>query len=292
VAGAGGRLSYSSAAGESGRRPQRRFSVARLKPVSSHSVSSGTPAARAAMIRSHAVSVAFRDSPAALIAVWPPLALLLIVELISRIPVHSRSLAAARIIATAVIAGIAAWVSYWHMVGVAARYGETGAAPYLIPVSVDGLIVVASICLVELGGRIRISDTSPNRTLATRFDYAAPIGPLPEPQRLQSLKAASVAASEKRRRVRHYSLIRRGQVTHPKTRVITVQEPRQDPRATHEIDLVVSAIKGAQPGLGQRRIAHLAGTSDSTVRRALRHSAADGPTHSGGRISGLESASA
>ena len=88
------------------------------------------------------------------IAAWPPLALLLTVELISRVPVHRRSLAAARLVATATIAGIAAWVSYWHMVGVAARYGEEGAAPYLLPLSVDGLIVVASICLVELGSRI------------------------------------------------------------------------------------------------------------------------------------------
>jgi hypothetical protein len=88
------------------------------------------------------------------IAAWPPLALLLTVELISRVPVHRRWLAAARLIATATIAGIAAWVSYWHMAGVASRYGETGASPYLLPLSVDGLIVVASICLVELGGRI------------------------------------------------------------------------------------------------------------------------------------------
>jgi len=88
------------------------------------------------------------------IAAWPPLALLLTVELISRVPVHRRSLAFARLLATATIAGIAAWVSYWHMAGVAARYGETGASPFLLPLSVDGLIVVASICLVELGGRI------------------------------------------------------------------------------------------------------------------------------------------
>ncbi|WP_422770655.1 DUF2637 domain-containing protein [Plantactinospora sp. WMMC1484] len=96
-----------------------------------------------------------RDNPISqAIAAWPPLALLLTVELISRVPVHRRSLAFARLAATAIIAGIAAWVSYWHMVGVAARYGETGASPYLLPLSVDGLIVVASICLVELGGRI------------------------------------------------------------------------------------------------------------------------------------------
>jgi hypothetical protein len=99
------------------------------------------------------------------IAAWPPLALLITVELIARVPVHRRWLAAARLITTAVIAGIAAWVSYWHMAGVAARYGETGASPYLLPVSVDGLIVVASICLVELSGRpVRVS-TPPAQVL-------------------------------------------------------------------------------------------------------------------------------
>lgn len=95
------------------------------------------------------------------ISAWPPLALLLTVELTSRIPMHKRSLAALRVLATVAIAGIAAWVSYWHMAGVADRYGETGASPYLLPVSVDGLIVVASISLVELAARIRtVEDTT------------------------------------------------------------------------------------------------------------------------------------
>src|SRR3954453_17647997 len=94
------------------------------------------------------------------IAAWPPLALLLTVELISRVPVHRRSLAAVRLGATAAIAGIAAWVSYWHMAGVAARYGETGAAAYLLPISVDGLVVVASISLVDIRGRIRAPATA------------------------------------------------------------------------------------------------------------------------------------
>jgi len=95
------------------------------------------------------------DPIAKAIAAWPPLALLLTVELISRVPVHRRSLAVVRLAATGAIAGIAAWVSYWHMAGVAARYGEDGAAPYLLPLSVDGLVVVASVSLVELAGRIR-----------------------------------------------------------------------------------------------------------------------------------------
>jgi hypothetical protein len=122
------------------------------------------------------------------IAAWPPLALLLTVELISRVPVHHRSLAAARFLATATIAGIAAWVSYWHMVGVAARYGETGASPYLLPLSVDGLIVVASICLVELGGRISSLEREAEEKAAATpapvvTDGALPgLIPLPAPQ--------------------------------------------------------------------------------------------------------------
>jgi hypothetical protein len=95
------------------------------------------------------------------IAAWPPLALLLTVELVSRVPVHRPLLAVVRVLATIVISGIAAWVSYWHMAGVAARYGETGTSPYLLPISVDGLIVVASICLVELAARIRAAETEP-----------------------------------------------------------------------------------------------------------------------------------
>src|SRR6266700_5911761 len=97
-----------------------------------------------------------RDNPISqAIAAWPPLALLLTVELVSRVPVHRRLLAFARIGGTAVIAGIAAYVSYFHMAAVVSRYGEHQPNPYLLPLSVDGLIVVASVSLVELSGRVR-----------------------------------------------------------------------------------------------------------------------------------------
>lgn len=88
------------------------------------------------------------------IAGWPSLAFLLTVELVSRIPVTRRLRAAIRISATAVIAGIAGWISYWHMVGVAARYGEASDSAHLLPFTVDGLIVVASVSLVELAAKI------------------------------------------------------------------------------------------------------------------------------------------
>jgi hypothetical protein len=123
-------------------------------------------AVRATLVLGVAASVAANvlharpDPVAQIIAAWPPLALLLTVELISRVPVHRRVLAAARLLATTAIAGIAAWVSYWHMAGVASRYGEQGASPFLLPLSVDGLVIVASVSLVELAGRIRAADAA------------------------------------------------------------------------------------------------------------------------------------
>ncbi|GAA5176932.1 hypothetical protein GCM10023322_00320 [Rugosimonospora acidiphila] len=106
------------------------------------------------------------------IAAWPPLALLVTVELISRVPVGSRWLSAVRLVAAGGISGIAAWVSYWHMVGVVARYGETGASPYLMPFSVDGLIVVASICLVEIASQLR--EPAPVATVASPAPAVVP----------------------------------------------------------------------------------------------------------------------
>lgn len=85
-----------------------------------------------------------------IIGAWPPLALLLTVEILARYPVRRPWLATLRIAVAAAIAGIAAWVSYSHMVELIRQYGETGAAPYLIPLSVDGLMIVASIGMVEL----------------------------------------------------------------------------------------------------------------------------------------------
>lgn len=108
------------------------------------------------------------------ISAWPPLALLLTVELTSRIPMHRPLLAFLRVVSTIAIAGIAAWVSYWHMQDVAVRYGETEISAYLLPISVDGLIVVASVSLVELAGRIRTLEDQANRSANATSNGAAP----------------------------------------------------------------------------------------------------------------------
>ena len=166
------------------------------------------------------------------IAAWPPLALLLTVELISRVPVHRRTLASVRLAATAFIAAIAAYVSYRHMVGVAIRYGERGAAPYLIPLSVDGLVIVASVCLVEIAGRLRVidqpdikADTEPDRA----SDNAAPSVPELGPE--------------------------------------SVRTPRRKARPTTAA--AVAKLRARYPDMPTTDIARRLGVTDRTVRRHL-----------------------
>jgi DNA-binding CsgD family transcriptional regulator len=165
---------------------------------------------RAALLLGVATSVAAnilhaRPNPISqAIAAWPPLALLLTVELISRIPVHRRSLSAVRLAATAFIAGIAAWVSYWHMAGVASRYGEVGAAPYLMPLSVDGLVVVASVCLVELSARLQPADTEPDVTADKPADIKPDVRPVKPRTRTPGKRDTGKAVA--RLRARHPTL--------------------------------------------------------------------------------------
>ncbi|RNH99658.1 DUF2637 domain-containing protein [Micromonospora aurantiaca] len=126
-----------------------------------------------------------------IIAAWPPLALLLTVELISRVPHHRWQLGAIRVTAATCIAAIAAWVSYWHLAGVAARYGENSyGAAYLLPISVDGLVIVASVSLIEISARIRAT-TVPD-------DTTSPPGPtsqIAEPSNAAAAQGAAPTAS-------------------------------------------------------------------------------------------------
>ncbi|MEU5726746.1 DUF2637 domain-containing protein [Micromonospora sp. NPDC047738] len=83
-------------------------------------------------------------------------------------------------------------MSYWHLAGVAVRYGETehGAA-YLLPISVDGLVIVASVSLVELTARIRT--TTPERGMPSAATAptasARPSDPGPVPEAIGNLTA-------------------------------------------------------------------------------------------------------
>jgi hypothetical protein len=52
-------------------------------------------------------------------------------------------------VSTAAVASIAAWSSWSHMVHVALKYGERPEVAYVLPISVDGMLVVASAAMVE-----------------------------------------------------------------------------------------------------------------------------------------------
>src|SRR5215207_2282241 len=64
----------------------------------------------------------------------------------------------ARNVSAAVVAGIAAWSSYSHMVHVALRFGERPEVAYVLPFSVDGMLVVSATAMVDdkrSGRRVR-----------------------------------------------------------------------------------------------------------------------------------------
>jgi hypothetical protein len=54
-----------------------------------------------------------------------------------------------RVLSAVVVASIAAWSSYWHMVHVALRYGERSEVAYVLPLSVDGVLTVAAVVMAE-----------------------------------------------------------------------------------------------------------------------------------------------
>lgn len=120
-----------------------------------------------------------------------------------------------------------------------------------------------------------IADVQRRVGRAMWFEAAPEAEPVAQPP---AAVPASRAASVRAARVRHRRTIRTLRVTHPRPVIVAAQEPRQDLRATHEIDLVIRAIKSTDPKLPQRQIARLAATSEPTVRRALRRSKAEGPT--------------
>jgi DNA-binding transcriptional ArsR family regulator len=147
------------------------------------------------------------------IAAWSPLALLLTVEMISRIPVQRAALSGVRMLWTTVIAAIAAWVSYWHMVSVVARNGESTTSAHLLPLSVDGLVVVASVSLVEIAARLRQNTTTVEtpdvEIIAAAVPDPVPVAePTPAPRstaRRPARSTAKVSAASRiaRLRVRH-----------------------------------------------------------------------------------------
>ncbi|MFU8849474.1 DUF2637 domain-containing protein [Micromonospora sp. SL1-18] len=122
------------------------------------------------------------------VAGWAPLALLLCSEVMTRVPApRHRLLKAAQVLGTIIVAGVAALASYRHMRGLAVEYGEDDLTANTLPLSVDGLVVVASIGLVVLSQLRRAAITAERAAVLARaaeqeaFLAAVAAAPVPPP---------------------------------------------------------------------------------------------------------------
>jgi hypothetical protein len=87
-----------------------------------------------------------------LIAAFFPLALLVTVEVLARVPwPRTLGMSAARWGGAALVAGVAGIVSYNHLNGLLRVYGEDHITARLGPLSVDGLMVVCGFALIAIG---------------------------------------------------------------------------------------------------------------------------------------------
>jgi hypothetical protein len=118
------------------------------------------------------------DPVARSIAAWSPLALYAAIEVMTRVPIRNRLLGGIRIVATVAIAVIAGVTSYLHMVGVAERYGESWQVVYLLPISVDGLVAVLTLSLLDIATQVRIISAGPP---AVRQPVDEPVTATPPP---------------------------------------------------------------------------------------------------------------
>ncbi|MEU2634025.1 DUF2637 domain-containing protein [Micromonospora fulviviridis] len=114
------------------------------------------------------------------VAGWAPLALLLCSEVMTKVPPPGRKwLRRVQVVATVIVAGVAALASYRHMKGLALEYGEDGLTASTLPLSVDGLVVVASIGLVVLSQQRREADAAERAAALAAAAAAAPVPPPP-----------------------------------------------------------------------------------------------------------------
>jgi hypothetical protein len=128
----------------------------------------------------HGPAAAWHPSPiAALSAAFWPIALLLCIEIVTRVswPLGVRW-SLARYGGTGLVAVVAAVVSYRHMAGLLAAVGEDGLTSAIGPLAVDGLMAVASVALLSMATGHRDGDTPAAVTVPATPTVA---GQLPEP---------------------------------------------------------------------------------------------------------------
>lgn len=100
--------------------------------------------------------------PAIIFAAAPPIVVLFGWEMVSRIPIREDARWYVRLVRPSITGSLAfggAWLSYWHQKDAIYRYnaGDLQNA-MILPLLIDGLMIIASLSVYELNHRIRIMD--------------------------------------------------------------------------------------------------------------------------------------
>lgn len=93
-----------------------------------------------------------------LVAAAAPVTLFATIEMLARMPFDGSKLAWLRLVTTGLLGAAGAWVSYWHMVTLAELVGEGYISAHLLPLMVDGMMLVATVSLIEVNMKIREQD--------------------------------------------------------------------------------------------------------------------------------------
>lgn len=194
-----------------------------------------------------------------LVAAWAPLALCLVVWLVEHHRPAPGPWRAATWLGTAVVAGVAAWVSYWHLVELARMAGEEGIAAHLLPLSVDGLVIVASAYLSDSDTRPAPKAVPARKVVPAAPPVSRPSGPSPS--------AASPTAVVARPPARP------GTEDGPDEAITTAPAARG--KTTPVSAEQVRQVAAEHPDWTQAQVAEAVGCSVRTVRR---HLTADTPT--------------
>lgn len=86
---------------------------------------------------------------------FPPVAVFLCVEMISRIPIERWLSGSARVLIAVGVTGGAMWISYEQQYGYIGELGFTGDEVTIFPLIIDGLMFVATLSLVEVTRIVR-----------------------------------------------------------------------------------------------------------------------------------------
>lgn len=179
--------------------------------------------------------------------------------------------------AVLLVAGIAATVSYLHIVNLALRFGQEPLAAYLLPVSIDGLVAVSSLALLRSAragvsapwlaraGLVLAVAATLAANVASGLAHGWPGAVLSGWPGIAFVIAAEIAISMSRTRPQHDRAPDKAPAKTPVTKRPAKRTQARTAGADTEA-AILSALT-ADPDMATGQIAAMTGVSDRTVRR-------------------------